>query len=45
MTRLQTEIAGRRRRTWGGNGDPSNPVLDPNAAVDTYVIELPSYKA
>jgi hypothetical protein len=28
-----------------GNGDPSNPVLDPNAAVDTYVIELPSYKA
>ena len=28
-----------------GNGDPSNPVLNPNAAVDTYVIELPSYKA
>ncbi|OYV29597.1 MAG: hypothetical protein B7Z79_10160 [Thiomonas sp. 20-64-9] len=28
-----------------GNGDPSSPVLDPNAAVDTYVIELPSYKA
>ncbi|MDE2173758.1 MAG: hypothetical protein KGJ54_00530 [Betaproteobacteria bacterium] len=27
-----------------GNGDPSNPVLNPDAAVDTYVIELPSYK-
>ncbi|MGA8009546.1 MAG: hypothetical protein WCA24_09175, partial [Thiomonas sp.] len=28
-----------------GNADPSNPVVDPTAAVDTYVIELPSYKA
>jgi hypothetical protein len=27
-----------------GDGDPSNPVLNPDAAVDTYVIELPSYK-
>ena len=26
-----------------GCANPANPVLDPNAAVDTYVIELPSY--
>ena len=26
-----------------GDGDPSNPVLDPNAAVDTYVLILPSF--
>jgi hypothetical protein len=26
-----------------GDADPSNPVLNPSAAVDTYVIELPSY--
>ena len=28
---------------WGA-GNPSAPTLNPNAAVDTYVIELPSYK-
>ncbi|MGC8697515.1 MAG: hypothetical protein ACP5Q0_03490, partial [Halothiobacillus sp.] len=27
-----------------GNADPRNPVIDPNAQVDTYVIELPSYR-
>ena len=27
-----------------GNADPKNPVINPNAAVDTYVIELPAYK-
>lgn len=27
-----------------GDGNPSNPVVNPNAAVDTYVIELPVYK-
>jgi hypothetical protein len=27
-----------------GCGDPTKPILDPNAAVDTYLIELPSYK-
>ncbi|HOI65636.1 MAG TPA: hypothetical protein PLD03_03405 [Thiomonas arsenitoxydans] len=26
-----------------GDGDPSNPVVNPNAAVDTYVLILPSY--
>lgn len=26
-----------------GNANPSNPVLNPSAAVDTYVIELPGY--
>ncbi len=26
-----------------GCGDPSNPVLKPNAPVDTYIIELPAY--
>jgi hypothetical protein len=28
---------------WGA-GNPGNPVIDPNAAVDTYVIELPAYR-
>ncbi len=28
-----------------GDGDPSNPVVNSNAAVDTYIIELPSYGA
>jgi hypothetical protein len=27
-----------------GNADPKNPVINPNAQVDTYVIELPGYK-
>ena len=27
-----------------GNADPSNPVVNPNAAVDTYVLILPTYK-
>jgi len=27
-----------------GNADPANPVVDPNATVDTYVVELPSYR-
>ena len=26
-----------------GNSDPSNPTLNPNAPVDTYVIELPTF--
>lgn len=26
-----------------GDGDPSKPVLSPNAPVDTYVLTLPSY--
>lgn len=26
-----------------GNADPYNPVVNPGAAVDTYVIELPTY--
>lgn len=26
-----------------GDGDPSQPVVDPNAAVDTYVLTLPAY--
>lgn len=26
-----------------GDADPKNPVINPNAAVDTYVIELPGY--
>lgn len=29
---------------WGG-GDPSAPVIDPAAQVDTYVIELPGWQA
>lgn len=29
---------------WGA-GDPSKPVIDPNAMIDTYVIELPAYSA
>jgi hypothetical protein len=28
-----------------GDGNPSNPVINPDAQVDTYVIELPGYKA
>lgn len=28
-----------------GDADPSNPVVNPDAAIDTYVIELPSYRA
>ncbi len=28
-----------------GNADPSNPVVNPNAISDTYVITLPSYGA
>jgi len=27
-----------------GNANPKNPSIDPNAQVDTYVIELPAYK-
>lgn len=27
-----------------GDGNPSQPVIDPNAMIDTYVLELPSYK-
>ena len=27
-----------------GNANPKAPVVDPNAPVDTYVIELPAYK-
>ena len=27
-----------------GDGNPASPVVNPNAAVDTYVIELPGYK-
>ena len=27
-----------------GNANPKAPVINPNASVDTYVIELPSYK-
>ena len=27
-----------------GNANPKNPVINPNAPVDTYVIELPAYK-
>ena len=26
-----------------GNGDPSNPTLNPDAAIDTYVLTLPSF--
>jgi len=26
-----------------GNADPSNPVVNPNAAVDTYVLVLPAF--
>ncbi|MDY0331279.1 MAG: hypothetical protein RBR52_12415 [Thiomonas sp.] len=26
-----------------GDGDPSNPVVNPNAPIDTYVLTLPSY--
>lgn len=26
-----------------GDGDPSNPVVNPNAPIDTYVLILPSY--
>jgi hypothetical protein len=27
-----------------GNANPKSPVINPNAPVDTYVIELPAYK-
>jgi len=29
---------------WGA-GNPSSPVIDPNAIIDTYVVELPAYFA
>ena len=28
-----------------GFGDPTQPVIDPGATVDTYVVELPQYRA
>lgn len=27
-----------------GSADPSNPIVNPNATVDSYVLILPTYK-